>query len=96
VCGISHVRRGRSRCLNLSTSIGGTNSKVEGGDLHDLEPEGMRGDTRHKIYTGLGSQSSYPTSCLGVKYGALRLVLGWITCLARYPSLLYIVQGAGS
>jgi hypothetical protein len=52
------------RCLNLSTSIGGTRNKVEGGDRHDLEPEGMREDTRHKIYTGLGSRSSYPTSCL--------------------------------
>jgi hypothetical protein len=34
-----------------------------------------------------------PTSCLGIKYGALRLVLGWLICLARYPTLLYIVQG---
>jgi hypothetical protein len=52
------------RCLNLSASMGGTRSKVEGGDRHDLEPEGLREDTRHKIYTGSGSQSSYPTSCL--------------------------------
>jgi hypothetical protein len=52
------------RCLNLSTSTGGTRSKVEGGDRHDLEPEGMCEDTRHKIYTGSGSQSSYPTSYL--------------------------------
>jgi hypothetical protein len=52
------------QCLNLLTSIGGTRSKVEGGDRHDLEPEGMREDTRHKVYTGSGSQSSYPTSCL--------------------------------
>jgi hypothetical protein len=44
--------------------MGGTRSKVEGGDRHDLEPEGAREDTRHKIYTGSGSQSSYPTSCL--------------------------------
>jgi hypothetical protein len=44
--------------------MGGTRGKVEGGDRHDLEPEGMREDTRHKIYTGSGSQSSYPTSCL--------------------------------
>jgi hypothetical protein len=50
--------------LNLSTSMGGTRSKVEGEDRHDLEPEGLRDDTRHKIYTGSGSQSSYPTSCL--------------------------------
>jgi hypothetical protein len=52
-------------CLNHSTSMGGTRSKVESGDRHDLEPEGLREDTRHEIYTGSGSQSSYPTSCLG-------------------------------
>jgi hypothetical protein len=44
--------------------MGGTRSKVEGEDRHDLEPEGMREDTRPKIYTGSGSRSSYPTSCL--------------------------------
>jgi hypothetical protein len=32
----------------------------------------------------------------GIKYGALRLVLVEIRCPARYPALLYIVQGAGS
>jgi hypothetical protein len=53
------------RCLNLSTSMGGTRSEVEGGDRHDLEPEGTREDTRHEIYTGSGSRSSYLTSCLG-------------------------------
>jgi hypothetical protein len=37
-----------------------------------------------------------PTSCLGIKYGALRLVLVEIRSSARYPALLYIVQGAGS
>jgi hypothetical protein len=51
--------------------MGGTRSKVEGGDRHDLEPEGTREDTRHEIYTGSGSRSSYPTSCL--EYCALRL-----------------------
>jgi hypothetical protein len=45
--------------------MGGTGSKVEGEDRHDLEPEGLREDTRYKIYTGSGSRSSYPTSCLG-------------------------------
>jgi hypothetical protein len=44
--------------------MGGTRSKVEGEDRHDLEPEGTREDTRHKIYTGSGSRSSYPTSYL--------------------------------
>jgi hypothetical protein len=43
------------RCLNLSTSIGGTRNKIEGGDRHDVGPEGTREDKRHKIYTGLGS-----------------------------------------
>jgi hypothetical protein len=43
--------------------MGGTRSKVEGGDRHDLEPEGTHEDTRHEIYTGSGSQSSYPRSC---------------------------------
>jgi hypothetical protein len=52
------------RCLNLSTSIGGTRSKVKGEDRHALEPEGTHEDTRHKVYTGSGSQSSYPASCL--------------------------------
>jgi hypothetical protein len=37
-----------------------------------------------------------PTSCLGIKYGALRLVLGCSWCPSRYSALLYIVQGAGS
>jgi hypothetical protein len=53
--------------------MGGTRSKVEGGDRHDLEPEGRREGTRHEIYTGSGSRSSYPTSCL--EYCALHLVL---------------------
>jgi hypothetical protein len=44
--------------------MGGTRSKVEGEDHHDLELEGTREDTRHEIYTGSGSRSSYPTSCL--------------------------------
>jgi hypothetical protein len=52
------------RRLNLSTSMGGTRSKVEDEDRHDLEPEGTREDTRQEIYTGSGSRSSYPMSCL--------------------------------
>jgi hypothetical protein len=35
--------------------MGGTRSKVEGGDRHDLEHEGTREDTRHEIYTGSGA-----------------------------------------
>jgi hypothetical protein len=29
----------------------------------------------------------------GIKYGALHLVLGCLGCAARYPTILYIVQG---
>jgi hypothetical protein len=36
--------------------MGGTRSKVEGGDRHDLKPEGTREDTRHKIYTCSGTR----------------------------------------
>jgi hypothetical protein len=50
--------------IQLLTVNRGTRSKKEGGDRHDLEPEGMREDTRHNIYIGLGSQSSYPMSYL--------------------------------
>jgi hypothetical protein len=32
----------------------------------------------------------------GIKYGVVRLVLFEIRCPARYPTLLYIVQGVGS
>jgi hypothetical protein len=57
----------------------------------------MHKDTRHKIYTGSDCQGGEPyvlfTSCLEIKYGALRLVLVEIRCPARYPTLLYIVQG---
>jgi hypothetical protein len=65
-CGVRAYGSAGCRCLNLLTSIGGTRSKVEGGDRHDLEPEGVRKDTRHKIYTGSGSQSSVPYILFGV------------------------------
>jgi hypothetical protein len=56
----------------------------------------MRKDTRHKIYKVRVAKVANPTSCLEIKYGALRLVLVEIRCPARYPALLYIVQGADS
>jgi hypothetical protein len=77
--------------------MGGTRIKVEGEDRHDLEPEGTREDTRHEIYTGSGSRSSYPMSCL--EYCALRLDVDPgrdCRCPPRYLALLYIVHGAGS
>jgi hypothetical protein len=55
----------------------------------------MRKDTGHKIYIGSGCQGGEPYVLFGgIKYGALCLVLVEIRCPARYPALLYIVQGA--
>jgi hypothetical protein len=55
----------------------------------------VRKDTRHKIYTGSGSQRSVPYVLFGV---VLRPTLGVVPrrdcgCPPRYPALLYIVQG---
>jgi hypothetical protein len=56
-----------------ATSIGGTRRRVDSGGSPGLELEGMREDTRHKIYTGSGSQSSIPYVLFGV---VLRPALG--------------------
>jgi hypothetical protein len=58
--------------------MGGTRSKVEGGDRHDLEPEGTREDTRHEIYTGPGSRSSYPRPVWSIAPCAWMLIPGGI------------------
>jgi hypothetical protein len=57
----------------------------------------MRKDIGHKIYTSLGCQGGEPY----VLFGASSMApCAWcwveIRFLARYPALLYIVQGAGS
>jgi hypothetical protein len=46
--------------LYPTTFIGGTRWRVDGGGSPDLKLEGVRKDTRHKIYTGSGSQRSVP------------------------------------
>jgi hypothetical protein len=73
--------------------MGDTRSKVEGGDHHDLEPEGTREDTRHKIYTGSGSLRPVWSSIAPSAWVVPRRNCG---SSARYPALIYIVQGAGS
>jgi hypothetical protein len=45
--------------------MGGTRSKVESGDHHDLKPEGTREDTRHETYTGSGCQGGEPYVLFG-------------------------------
>jgi hypothetical protein len=57
----------------------------------------MLKDTGHKIYTGSGCQGGEPYVLFGGSSMApCAWVLGEIMCLARYPALLYMVQGAGS
>jgi hypothetical protein len=54
----------------------------------------MRKNTGHKIYTGSGCQGGEPYVLFG---GSSMAPYAWcwveILCLARYPTLLYIVQG---
>jgi hypothetical protein len=51
-------------------------------------------DTGHKIYTGSGCQGGEPYVLVG---GSSMAPCAWcwveIRCPARYPALLYIVQG---
>jgi hypothetical protein len=59
----------------------------------------MHKDTGHKIYIGLGCQGGEPYVLFGDQ--VWRPALGVVPrrdcgCSARYPALLYIVQGAGT
>jgi hypothetical protein len=86
--------------LDRQTYQGGTwGSRLCGGGSWsgDRELEGVREDTGHKTYTGSGHQGGEPYILFGVSSMA---PCAWcwveIRCPARYPALLYIVQGAGS
>jgi hypothetical protein len=87
--------------LDRQTYQGGTRgSRLCGGD-RDRETKNSKvcARTRDTRFIQVrAAKVASPTSCLGIKYGALRLVLGWdqVRCPTRYPALLYIVQGAGS
>jgi hypothetical protein len=85
--------------LDRQTYQGGTRGSRLCGEDRDRETENSKvcawtRDTRF-IQVRVAKVAN-PTSCLGIKYGALRLVLVEIRCPARYPSLLYIVQGEDS
>jgi hypothetical protein len=58
----------------------------------------MRKDTEHKIYKGSGRQGGESYVLFGdqVWRSALGVELRSSQVSARYPALLYIVQGAGS
>jgi hypothetical protein len=85
--------------LDRQTYHGGTRGSRLCGEDRDRETENSKvcartWDTRF-IQVRVAKVAN-PTSCLGIKYGTLRLVLVEIRCPARYPALLYIVQGADS
>jgi hypothetical protein len=63
------------------------------GCYRDRELEGTRKTRDTRFIQVRAAKVANPTSCLGIKYSALRLVLVEIRCPARYPTLLYIVQG---
>jgi hypothetical protein len=96
--------RGRGRgasvgVLDRQTYQGGTRgSRLCGGD-RDRETENSKlcARTQNTRFIQVRvAKVANPTSCLEIKYGALRLVLVEIRCPTRYPTLLYIVQGASS
>jgi hypothetical protein len=85
--------------LDQQTYQGGTGGSRLCGEDCDRETENSKVCARRRdtIFIQVRvAKVANPTSCLGIKYGALRLVLVEIRCPARYPALLYIVQGAGS
>jgi hypothetical protein len=81
--------------LDRQTYQGGTRGRRLWWGSPDLELEGMRKDTRHKIYTGSGLQGDEPYVLFGDQ--VWRLALG-VVCsdvwLGTRPS--FIVQGVGS
>jgi hypothetical protein len=93
------LRRSPVGVLERQTYQGGTRgSRLCGGD-HDQETENSKVCARTRDIRFIQVRAAKvvsPTSCLGIKYGALCLVLVEIKCPTRYPALLYIVQGAGS
>jgi hypothetical protein len=82
--------------LDRQTYRGGTQGSRLCSEDHDRETENLKvcARTRDTRFIQVwAAKVASPTSCLGIKYDALRLVLVEIRCPARYPALLYIVQG---
>jgi hypothetical protein len=85
--------------LDRQTYQGGTRgSRLCGGD-RDRETENSKvcARTRDTRFIQVrAAKVASPTSCLGDQVWRPALVLVEIRCPARYPALLYIVQGEGS
>jgi hypothetical protein len=85
--------------LDRQTYQGGTRGSRLCGEDRDWETENSKvcARTRDTRFIQVRvAKVANPTSCLEIKYDALRLVLVEIRCPARYSALLYIVQRAGS
>jgi hypothetical protein len=89
----------RVSVLDRQTYQGGTRGSRLCGEGRDRETKNSKVCARTQDTRFIQVQAAKvasPTSYLGIKYGALRLVLVEIRCPTRCPALLYIVQGAGS
>jgi hypothetical protein len=68
------------------------------GEDRDRETENSKVCTRTRDTRFIqvrAAKVAKPTSCLGDQVWRPALGVGLFTCPARYPSLLYIVQGGG-
>jgi hypothetical protein len=68
-----------------------------GGDRdRETENSKVRARTRDtRVIQVRATKVANPTSCLGDQVWRLALGVGLFRCRARYPALLYIVQGGG-
>jgi hypothetical protein len=85
-------------CFNPTNLPRGNRGSRLCGEDRDRETENSKvcaRDTRQNIYTGLGRQGGEPYVLFGGSSMA-HCVWCWVGCSARYPALLYILQGAGS
>jgi hypothetical protein len=95
---ISPTWRASCRCFSSANLPRGTRgSRLCGGD-HDRETKNSKvcAKTRDTRFIQVqAAKVANPTSCLGYQVWRPALGVG-LSCPARYPALLYIVQGAGS
>jgi hypothetical protein len=82
------------RCFNKATYQGGTPEVDDcGGDCQTWNSKVCARTWARDLYMFGPPRWRTLRPVWGIKYGALRLVLGCSRCPTRYPALLYIVQG---
>jgi hypothetical protein len=85
--------------LDRQTYQGGTRGSRLCGEDRDRETEDSKVSARTRDTRFIQvrvAKVANPTSCLGEQVWRPALGVGLFRCPARYSSLLYIVQGAGS